>query len=377
MAIAPILGAPPPSALYARPVSRIAVYGASGYTGRLVAAELARGGHDVVLAGRDAARLRAAGSAAAVAIAPLDDARALARALEGCDVVVNCAGPFLEHGAPVLEAAIGAGAGYVDTAAEQAWVHEVFERYGPLAAARGVALVPAAGFDFLPGDLACALAADGLGPLRELEVAYAVDHFRMSRGTLRSALAGMARRALAYEDGQWRFAPRGTAAAGRRFEFPPPFGARFVAPFPAGEVITAPRHVDVRSVRPLVAARTLTLGAEPLAPFVAPVLPLAGALVRGPVPRVADAIVARLPEGPSEDSRRRARWMVVAAAHAADGRSRRVAVSGSDVYGTTAASAAHAAALLATTGAAGALAPAQAFDPDAFLDHLGAARAAA
>jgi len=372
-------------------VSRIAVYGASGYTGRLVAAELARGGHEVVLAGRGEARLRALGPL--VAIAPLDDAAALARALDGCAVVVNCAGPFLEHGAPVIEAAIRARVHYVDTAAEQAWVHEVFERYGPLAAPRGVALVPAAGFDFLPGDLACALAADGLGPLRELDVAYAVERFRMSRGTLRSALAGMARRPLAYEDGEWRFAPIGPAVARRRragdgrrrglahgagrFAFPPPFGTRIVAPFPAGEIVTVPRHVAVRSVRTVIAARTFTLGAEPLAPLVAAALPLAAMLARGPLPRVAGAVIGRLAEGPSEPARKRARWIVVAAAHAHDGRHRRVALTGVDIYGTTAASAAHAAALLATTRLAGALAPAQAFEPVAFLDELGVARKSA
>jgi short subunit dehydrogenase-like uncharacterized protein len=356
------------------PVSRIAVYGATGYTGRLVASELSRGGHDVVLVGRDERRLRAVG--AQVAVAPLDDAPALARALDGCDAVVHCAGPFLERGAPLLEAAIRAGVHYADTAAEQAWIHEAFERYGPLAAARGVALVPAAGFDFVPGDLACALAADGLGPLRELEVGYALDRFRMSRGALRSALAGMAHRPLAYDDGDWRFgAP--IPAPPRRFAFPPPFGARFVAPFPAGEIVTAPRHVDVRSVRALIAARMFTLGVEPLAPLAASALPLAGALVRGPLPGLADAVIGRLPEGPSEAARLRARWIVVAVAHAVDGSRRQVAVSGSDVYATTAASAAHAAELLATTELRGALAPAQAFDPGAYLAHLGVVRATA
>ena len=130
----------------------------------------------------------------------------------------------------------------------------------------------------------------------------------------------------------------------------------------------------MRSVRALIAARTLTLGAAPLAPLVAPALPLAGALVRGPVPRLAEAVIGRLPEGPSEAARRRARWVVVAGAHAEDGRRRRVALSGSDVYATTAASAAHAAALLAGTNRRGALAPAQAFEPQAFLAHLGVAR---
>lgn len=353
-------------------MSRIAVYGASGYTGRLVAQALAAAGHAVVLAGRSDARLRALPvTGADVAVAAVDDPDALAGALAGCDALVNCAGPFAVHGAPVLEAAIAAGVPYADTAAEQAWVHRVFERYGSLAAERGVALVPAAGFDFLPGDLACALAARGLGPLRALEVAYAVDRFAMSRGTLRSALAGIASRPLAYEAGTWRFA--GAALAGRRFAFPAPFGTRIVAPFPAGEVVTAPRHVDTPRVRTLIAARTFTLGAEPLAPLVAPALPLAGMLVRGPVARVADAAIGRLPEGPGIRARERARWIVVAAAQARDGTRRRVAVRGADVYGTTAASAAHAAVLLADRRCAGALAPAQAFDPEAFLAHLGVA----
>jgi short subunit dehydrogenase-like uncharacterized protein len=353
-------------------VARIAVYGASGYTGRLVAHALAGAGHELVLSGRDEARLRAVAPAHEVRIAPLGEPSALVRALAGCDAVVNCAGPFLALGAPVVEAAIAAGVAYADTAAEQAWVHDVFERHGPAAAARGVALVPAAGFDFVPGDLACALAARGLGPLRELVVAYAVDRFRMSRGTVRSALAGMARRPLAYEEGGWRAAPLAPGRGGR-FDFPAPYGARAVAPFPAGEIVTAPRHVDVRSVRTLIAARTMTLGAEPLAQLAAPLIPLAGALVRGPLARAAGAAAGALPEGPAQDARERARWIVVADAHAHDGRRRRVALRGSDVYGTTAASAAHAAELLAGGDRAGALAPAQAFDPEPFLAHLGLA----
>ena len=351
---------------------RIAVYGASGYTGRLVAKALAGAGHELVLAGRDEARLRAAATGHEVRVAPLAEPSALARALGGCDAVVNCAGPFLELGAPLVKAAIAAGVPYADTAAEQGWVQDVFERHGPAAVARGVALVPAAGLDFVPGDLACALAARGLEPLRELEVAYAVDRFRMSRGTVRSALAGMARRPLAYEEGAWRAAPL-APRRGRRFDFPAPYGPRVVAPFPAGEMVTAPRHVDVRSVRTLVAARTMTFGAEPLAQLAAPFVPLSGALVRGPVASAAGAVAGRLPEGPGPEARERARWIVVADAHSHDGRRRRVAVRGSDVYGTTAASAAHAAELLAAGAGAGALAPAQAFEPEPFLAHLGVA----
>ena len=312
-------------------MARIAVYGASGRTGGQVVARLTAAGADLVVVGRDEGRLRAAAPPGAeLALAALDDPRALARALTGCAAVVNCAGPFLTQGAPVLEAAIEAGVPYADTAAEQAWVHRVFSRYGPLAADRGVALVPAAGFDFLPGDLACALAADGLGPLRELDVAYAVDGFRLSGGSLRSAAAGLRRRPLDYADGAWRF---GLARPGR-FAFPPPFGDRLVVPFPSGEVVTAPRHVAVARVRTRIAASPFVLGAG------------------------------------------RGRWAVVADAEAEDGRRRRASVQGEDIYATTAACAAHAATLLAAGDGKGALAPAQAFAPAAFLDALGLAHVA-
>jgi len=68
-------------------------------------------------------------------------------------------------------------------------------------------------------------------------------------------------------------------------------------------VVTAPRHVDTPRVRTLIAARTFTLGAEPLAPLVAPALPLA----RSPVARLADAAIGRLPEGSRPRSHRRRR----------------------------------------------------------------------
>src|SRR5262245_11039731 len=191
----------------------------------------------------------------------MDDHAALAAAFAGCACVVGCVGPFGRFGAPVVEAAIEAGASYADTAAEQAWVHDVHERYGPAAAARGVALMPAAGLDFVPGDLAAALAGAGLGPLHELAVAYAVDSFRLTRGSVGSALAAQSERGLQRVDGELRFAP--WVARPRRFVFPPPFGVRAVAPFPAGEVVTAPRHLDVDTVRTFVATRGLMLGVEP------------------------------------------------------------------------------------------------------------------
>ena len=177
-------------------MARIAVYGASGYTGRLVAGALAAAG------ARPGARRPRARRACARRRPPARRSRsrrsttrrALARALDGCAAVVGCAGPFLDHGAPVLEAAIEAGVPYADTAAEQAWVHRVFERYGPLAAGAGWRSCRPPASTSCPATWPARSPRDGLGPLRSLDVAYAVDGFRLSGGTVRSALAGMRRR---------------------------------------------------------------------------------------------------------------------------------------------------------------------------------------
>src|SRR4051812_19619068 len=131
----------------------IGIYGAYGYTGRLVAAELARSDLDALLIGRDATRLRETadtnGDRARIAVAGLDDRPKLIAALRECDVVINCAGPFALHGDVVLEAAIAAGCDYLDTTGEQAWVKRAVDRYAEAAERAGVTAVPAAAKDGL------------------------------------------------------------------------------------------------------------------------------------------------------------------------------------------------------------------------------------
>ncbi|MFI5897008.1 saccharopine dehydrogenase NADP-binding domain-containing protein [Actinoplanes sp. NPDC051513] len=114
---------------------KIAVYGASEYTGRLVAAELRRRGFDIVLSGRSAERLRQAAASLGltgtnVRAADAADPDALAAAFEGCAAVINCAGPFTAFGHTVVRAAIAAGCHYVDTSAEQEFVQSLFETFG-------------------------------------------------------------------------------------------------------------------------------------------------------------------------------------------------------------------------------------------------------
>ncbi len=349
------------------PPVTIVLYGATGYTGRLVTDELARRGLDRVLSGRDPEKL-ARLEGAPTRAAPLDDDRALRDLLDGASAVINCAGPFTLAGDALARAAIATRTHYVDSTGEQSFIRMIFDRHGRTAERAGVALLPALGFDYAFGDCIARLAARDLEPLDELTLAYAVEGFGMTRGTLRSGLEMMKGGDVVYEDEQWKAAPRGVFKAS--FDFPEPIGRQPVSRYPAGEVITVPHHTRTRKVTALLTLGTMA--PRPLAPVLPYALPGAALTLRTPLRGLLNRAVGLLPEGPTEEDRRAARYTIVARAQASGG-SRQGVVRGSDVYGTTAVTLVHAAELLSAPGfdRAGALGPAAAFDPPAFLDHAG------
>ena len=352
----------------------IVLYGATGYTGRLVTRELVERGAEFVLGGRNPEKLARlsseAGAGAPVRVASVDDDASLRALVDGADVILNCAGPFTHAGEPVVRAAVDAGVHYVDSTGEQPFIRMVFERYGAAAERKGIALVPACGFDYVPGDCIARIAARGHEPLDEMVVAYGVKDLGMTRGTMRSALEMMkGGNAVEYRDGDWRTAKVGVYRAS--FDFGPPFGRMAVGPYPAGEQITVPRHTEVRNVTTVLTARAAM--PEPFVPLAPFTVPLLVQLLRTPVAPLLNRAIDRLPEGPAEDARRAVEWTVVAQGRSRDGEPVRATVRGRDVYGLTARALVWAAEQI-EAGAhegAGALGPAAAFDPEAMLGALG------
>lgn len=108
----------------------VAVFGASGHTGRFVVAELLRRGLRPLAIGRDLARL--AGFEArgvAIATAAIDDPASLDRAFAGADAVINCAGPFLDTAAAVAASAVRLRIHYPDVTAEQPSVQATYAAF--------------------------------------------------------------------------------------------------------------------------------------------------------------------------------------------------------------------------------------------------------
>jgi short subunit dehydrogenase-like uncharacterized protein len=348
---------------------RIAVYGATGFTGGLIAQELKAQGADFLIAGRDREKLErlseALGGVPFKAVA-VDDTAGLRQTLEPCSVVVACAGPFSLYGEPVLAAAVDTGTHYLDTTGEQPFLRLVFDRYGERAAETGAALVSGMGFDYLPGDLIAAITADGMGPLEEIVVAYCVHGFAPTHGTALSGLEIMRGGDVVWSDGGWQPAPR--SADGGRWHFPDPIGEQRMLRYPAGEQVTVPRHVETARVRTLLNGMVVPPRLMPLAVASSPLLRLA---MRTPLRRAMGAVIRRLPAAPSEEDRKKARFTISCEARGKSG-ARRGTVRGGDVYGLTAVSLARGAQLCADPGydRRGALAPAQAFDPASFFAAL-------
>jgi short subunit dehydrogenase-like uncharacterized protein len=141
--------------------SRIVVFGATGYTGRLVCERLVAGGARPVVAARSEASLREL----AERLGGLEWRRADALRrnsvfdlVEDGDVLISTVGPFAKWGDAAARAAIAAGAVYLDSTGEAAFIRRVFEELGPPAARAGATLLTAMGYDFVPGQLAGALA---------------------------------------------------------------------------------------------------------------------------------------------------------------------------------------------------------------------------
>jgi short subunit dehydrogenase-like uncharacterized protein len=123
------------------------LYGAAGHTGALIARHARERGHRPVLAGRSAPAVTALGDQLGLPHRELslDDPAALAAALDGVDLVLNAAGPFLHTAAPLAQACLAAGVHYLDIGNELR-VFGTLYALDRRARDAGVTIMPGVGF---------------------------------------------------------------------------------------------------------------------------------------------------------------------------------------------------------------------------------------
>lgn len=357
----------------------LTIYGATGYTGRLIAALLAQKGRPFRLAGRSRDKLEALARAIRPSLpegAPppeleavaIEDPAGLTELMRRSKVVVSCAGPFRRLGPPVVEACIEGGAHYLDITGELQFMLET-KRRDAEAKQRGIVLTNAVGFDVVPTDLAAHLAARALGEVPDqIEIALWVRRARLTAGTRRSA-AGMAfESSAALVGGEVVAEPFG--ARSRELLFPGRDRPRRVVSVPLGDLATIPATTGARNARTYLTLNPRLIG-------ISRALSSLGRTPLGaPVRALASRIMSGGAEGPSEEDRPRTEFAIVAEA-AKNGRTTRATLTGCDPYGLTAHTVVHAAfSLLDAPGdRSGWLSPMQVATSEswrALLERLGA-----
>ena len=264
---------------------RVAVVGAGGHTGKFVVAELARRGMTSI---------------------PCDRATSLDLALRSADAVINCAGPFADTAARVIETATSAGIPYLDVTAEVEVVTDTFASY----AGTSIPIVPAAAFYGGLGDL-LATAAMGDWPAADhLTIAYALSSWHPTRGTQATGRVSAQRRSgrrIAYTGRQMQFREGEQPRA--EWTFPAPIGSRpVIGEVTMADSATIPTHLDVPEISTYMSSNAHDDLAAPDAP--------------GPV---------------AVDERgRSAQTFLVEVVARSGGAERRAVASGQDIYAVTA-----------------------------------------
>ncbi|MEA2294195.1 MAG: hypothetical protein QOE86_1834 [Solirubrobacteraceae bacterium] len=189
---------------------RIVLFGATGFTGGLVAERLVAQGERPVLAGRDPERLKRLadrlGSDLETVKADVLRQNSVFSAVGDGDVLVSTVGPFAKYGDVAVRAATAAGATYLDSTGEPSFIRRVFQQFDEPARRQGAALLTAMGYDWVPGALAGALALDraGAGAVRVDVGYYALGGGAefASPGTKESLVGATLDPAFAFRDGR-------------------------------------------------------------------------------------------------------------------------------------------------------------------------------
>lgn len=194
----------------------VVLYGASGFSGRLIAEFLREYNVPFIAAGRNQKKLREVLSrvpgieTADYEIVQLGGTtEELVRLFSGARVVCNTVGPLVYYGPPVIEAALKAGCHYTDISGEQTWVRQVAEIWGPKFAEKGLLAAPATAYMSTASDIATRLCleAGGIDTLEILSMFKGMPTY----GSTQTIFAGIPTEACYLEQNQYKPWPRAQA----------------------------------------------------------------------------------------------------------------------------------------------------------------------
>jgi len=269
------------------------IYGANGYTGRLIAREARQRSQTPILAGRNGPQLRSLGAELdlPIRIFPLDNPEIVARQLSGVASVLHCAGPFSATSTPMLAGCLRAHTDYLDITGEIAVFEAIFARAIEFQKA-GIEVMPGVGYDIVPSDGLAALLKHELPDATQLTLAFGSSDPVRRRGTLKTMVEGTPNGTLMRRDGRIVRVDRPSSMMHVPLVGPPVQ----VTPISWGDVSTAYHATGIPNVAVYFAASPVEHRQLALPRLMQRMIGLA------PVQALAKGLIGRFAWGPSDEA---------------------------------------------------------------------------
>jgi len=283
-------------------MGRLLVYGATGFSGRLISAAAQAAGLDVIIAGRDRTRLQAVASSLGVPmrVVRLGDRAGFDCALQDIQVMLNVAGPFAATASPVLDACIRTNTHYLDVSGElPSFIAS--HRYDATARNQGLMVMPGVGFVVTASDCLAAHVAARMPEARYLRLALSRTEL-VSRGSYATMLGLVRERVSIRREGRLCAVPVGQLE--RVFDYGA--GERVSAAVSWADVFTAYHTTGIENIEVYAEADAWTRW------FYQSAACFAGPLRLTPVQKLLELGARAWPEGPSEAQRAAAPRAIVA-----------------------------------------------------------------
>ena len=236
--------------------NNIAVYGAYGHTGKFIVSQLLHHGFNPILCGRNKERLSSYSQQypnLETKVADINQPNSLDSAFTGSDIIVNCAGPYLDTAEPIIQSALRLGKTYIDLSAEQKSVLDIFEKYSDQAEQAKIIIIPAAAFYGGLGDLLSTALTDGWNEIEDINIYIGLDSWHPTKGT---RLTGERNHYQRFVFANGHLQPL-QASEPIIWNFPKPMKAIEMIAVPLTEIITISRHLNVKNINTYISLNSI------------------------------------------------------------------------------------------------------------------------
>jgi len=235
---------------------KVIVYGAYGHTGKFVVAQLCMQGFLPILSGRDWEKLSNFSQEypnLKTAVADTNQPTSLDNAFLQADIIINCAGPYLDTAEPIIQSALRLGKHYIDLSAEQKAVLDVYEKFSDKAKQAEIIIIPAVAFYGGLGDLLSSSVTQSWKEIDDIKIYIGLDSWHPTNGT---RLTGQRNHYQRFELVNGQLQPLETSNL-VNWNFPSPIDTKEMIAIPLSEIITIAKHLNVKNIKTFVSKNAI------------------------------------------------------------------------------------------------------------------------